>query len=209
MADNSIRTPGVGENIRTIDRSSVKSGVSVLDVGGTNGERFAGATQKETDWGLWVDQRPSVVSIPITPTVSTTPAYTAKDCVGSYMSFTSAVRASGGSGLLRRVLLGDLGAQNADLDLLFFNQSISGTTTATDNSVFDLADGDIGKFIGMVPIATGFYSVLNDNSVADIPCGLEFTLSGTTTLTGLLIARSTPTYASTTDLVVTLEIERL
>jgi hypothetical protein len=40
MADNSLRTPGSGETIRTIEKASgaYKTGVSVLDIGGSGAE---------------------------------------------------------------------------------------------------------------------------------------------------------------------------
>lgn len=45
MADNSVRTPGSGESIRTLDKSSVKTGVTALDVGGTGTEALVSSTQ--------------------------------------------------------------------------------------------------------------------------------------------------------------------
>lgn len=44
MADNSARTPGSGETIRTLDKTTYKTPVSALDVGGSGSESLVTAT---------------------------------------------------------------------------------------------------------------------------------------------------------------------
>jgi hypothetical protein len=49
MADNSARTPGFGEEIRTVEKSSAKTGVTIIDRGGSGAESLVSATS-----GLYV-----------------------------------------------------------------------------------------------------------------------------------------------------------
>jgi hypothetical protein len=153
--------------------------------------------------GLSTDPRLKVVRLQVTPTISTTPAYTAKDAVGGLMAFSNAVRASGGTCLLQALQLVDKGQQMADLDLVLFDRSI---TAPTDNAIFAPSDTELGYVVGVLPIAKGMYADLSTNSVAAFnDVGLECVLNGTD-LFGVLVARSTPTYTGTGDLVLTLTI---
>lgn len=152
--------------------------------------------------GMYVDPRLKVVRLSATPTISTT-AYTAKDAVGGLMTFSNAVRASGGTCRVEAVQVVDKHQQMKDLDLVLFDRSI---TAPTDNAVFAPTDAEVANCIGVVPVAAGFYSDFSTNSVAWInSVGLEAVLNGTD-LFGVLVARGTPTYNSTSDLVVTLTI---
>lgn len=150
--------------------------------------------------GLTVDPRLKVVRLQVTPTISTAPAYTAKDAVGGLMTFANAARASGGTIWIDRVQVVDKGQQMAALDLVLFDRSI---TAPTDNAVFAPTDTEAGYAVAAIPIYD--YRDLSTNSVADRPVGLEAVLNGTD-LFGVLVARGTPTYTSTADLVVSLTI---
>jgi hypothetical protein len=201
VADNVPISAGTGTNIATDD------------VGGAHYQRvkLADGTDGGTDLlpgtaarGLAVDPRRKLVRLAVTPTVSTTPAYAAKDAVGALMTFSNAVRASGGSGRVVEVQLVDKGQQMKDLELILFDRSI---TAPTDNAIFDPTDTEAAQMCGRVTIGGGFYSDFNDNSVADVPCDIPFVLNGTD-LFGVLVARETPTYTSTSDIVVTITVEQ-
>lgn len=152
--------------------------------------------------GFYVDPRRKVVRLSQTPTVSTTPAYTAKDAVGGLMTFAGAVRASGGSGILQAVQVVDKGQQMKDLDLVLFDRTI---TAPTDNAIFAPSDTEVGYIVDVVPI--GGWADFSTNAVFSIPRATEFVLNGTD-LFGVLVSRSVtgPTYTSTSDLVVSLTI---
>lgn len=152
--------------------------------------------------GLQVDPRLKVVRLSATPVISTT-AYAAKDAVGGLLTFANAVRSSGGSCRIEAAQVVDKGQQQADLELLLFDRSI---TAPTDNAAFDPTDAELNYCVGMVPLAGGLWSDLNDNSVGTVNnVGLSCVLNGTD-LYGVIVSRSTPTYTSTSDLVVTLTI---
>jgi hypothetical protein len=141
----------------------------------------------------------------VTPTVSSSPAYTAGDAVGGKMSFANAVRVSGGSGIIQSVRLVDQAKQSTAIDIIFFEADIS--TTVTDNAALDLADADALLAIGHVSIAATDYCALSDNSFATkTAIGLPFKLASGTTLYAAMVARGTPTFAATTDVVVQLGI---
>lgn len=152
--------------------------------------------------GLSVDPRPKAVRLQVTPAISTG-VYAAKDAVGALMTFANAARSSGGSGIVQAVQIEDKGQQLAALDLVLFDRSI---TAPTDNAIFAPTDTELGYCVGVVPILAGDYADLSTNAVANRSgLGLEFVLNGTD-LFGVLVARGTPTYTSTGDLVVSLSI---
>lgn len=205
MADNIDVDPGTGAAkvpVRTIDRAGVDTQVMALDIGGAGGEVLAVGTAAR---GLPVDPRLRVVRRPVTPVISTT-AYTAKDAVGSLMTFAGAARVAGGAIRVDSVQVVDLAQQMRDLDLVLFDRAI---TAPVDNAAFDPTDAEVLYCIGVVPIFAGHYSDLFDNSVATIQgIGLAAVLNGTD-LVGVLVARGTPTYVSTGDLTVTVTVTQL
>lgn len=152
--------------------------------------------------GLSVDPRLKVVRLAVTPTISNGAIYAAKDAVGGIMTFANAARSSGASIRIEAVQVVDKGQQMAALDLILFDRN-PGSGTFTDNSPSDPTDGEMATVIAVIPI--GGYADLNDNSVADVPVGRAAVLNGTD-LYGVLVARATPTYTSTGDLVVTITI---
>lgn len=203
MADNVAITAGSGTSVATDDVGGVHYQRFKLDVGG-NGATIP-LEGDSTLAALPTNPRFKRVRVAVTPTISTS-IYAAKDAVGGIMSFTSAVRASGGSGLLRQVTILDKGQQMAGLDLVLFTATIAGTVT--DNAAFDPTDADLANIVGHVTFtATTDYKDFNDNSVSSKTVEIPF-LCAATTLFGALVARGTPTYVSTSDLTVTLTIDQ-
>lgn len=157
MADNSVRTPGSGETIRSIDRSGTKTEVVTLDVGGSTAERFAGATQKETQWALWTENRPprsgAQVSSGGLTTAST--SYSIGDVLGNGWEFTNAARASGGTGVVTGAVLLDEADVVNGVDLYLSSGSI---TFGTDNAAPSVSDTDarkLGHVIGVAALDVG------------------------------------------------------
>lgn len=208
MADD-VTLPGTGAVVATdeVDLGSGSAHVQMVKlVDGTDGgtDRIEGSAAR----GLSVDPRPLVSFVTATGLAISTSAYAAKDAVGGLLTFANAVRDTGGTGRIESLVLVDLASNFAELDLLLFDRSpvADGTSTVTDNAVFDPVDNDLGFFIGHVPISRADYADLNDNAVASIPgIGLPIRCEATS-LFGVLVARDTPTYASTGDLALTLAI---
>lgn len=141
------------------------------------------------------------IRITQTPTISTT-IYAAKDAIGGLLTFANAARFTGGSGRVEVVTLYDRDPERADIDLVLFDTTI---TAPTDNAVFDPTDTELLTCVGVVPIGSGNYSDFNDNAVATVTPSLHYVLTGTS-LFGVLVARGTPTYTATNDIVVSLTL---
>lgn len=206
MADTVAITAGAGTVIGTDEVTiggTTQHVQRVKLVDGTDGgSELLGGTAAR---GLYVDQRSKVVRLQVTPVVSTTPAYTAKDAVGSQMTFANAVRATGGSGTIMAVQIEDKGQQRIATDLVLFDRSI---TAATDNAIFAPTDAELAFCIGVIPILAADYYDFSTNSVASQKgVNLPFVLSGTD-LFAQLVTRGTPTYTSVNDIVVTLTIQQ-
>lgn len=168
------------------------------------GDKVAGRLVNTDQFLQSVDPRLDVVRLTATPTISTT-VYAAKDAVGGLLTLAGAVRVAGGSGMLMAIQLVDASQQRNDLEVVFFRSSI---TAPVDNTVFDPTDAELANCVGAVVIGGGFYSDFSDNSVATINnIGMEFTLAGTD-LFAVIVARATPTYTATTDLVLACTILR-
>ena len=205
MADNVAITAGSGTNIATDDDGGVHY-QEVKIMAGADGTFTGDVAGRTVDGGsgaaLYVDPRPKAVRLAVTPTISSGAVYAAKDAIGALMTFSNAARASGGSIWIDRVQVLDKGQQMATLDLVLFDRTL---TAPTDNAAFDPTDAELATAVAVVPIIAADYKDFNDNSLADRPVGVEAVLNGTD-LFGVLVARSTPTYTSTSDIVVTLTL---
>lgn len=147
-----------------------------------------------TDGVAYVDPRPSVTRIQVSQTTTAT-AYEAKDAIGGLMTFANAARVTGGSIHVESVTIVDEDSQLAAVDLVLFRASIS---APTDEAAFDPTDAELLDCIGVIKFTASDYSDFNDNAVAHKDAAISATLSGTS-LYGVLVARGTPTYASTSS----------
>lgn len=141
-------------------------------------------------------------SISVTPTVSTSPAYTAGDCVGGKQTLTGAARTSGGRVILESINVLDLGNQKAALTILFFD-SDPAAATITDNAAF-VWSTDHSKLLGKVNIAAADYETIASEAVATVKAiGLLLEASGSANLFAVVVTTGTPTYTATTDIRIT------
>lgn len=201
MADNVQITEGAGTYIATDDLSGIQYQIVKLCDGSLNS---AAAIKGSVAKGLYVDPHGSTNRISATPTVSSGSIYAAKDAIGGIMTFADAARATGEGGILESVTIVDKGQQMAALDLVLFNASPSGTFT--DNATSDPSDADLTTVVGVIPFVVGDYFDFSDNSVA-FRSGLGIAYDcAATSLFGVLVARGTPTYGSTSDVVVVLGV---
>lgn len=209
MADNVQITAGTGTTIGTetatvnsiaVQLQEIKPVFGARDayVGSQSGRLVDGTASEAAGY---VDPRLKVVSIQVTPVVSTTPAYSLKDNIGGLLTFANAARASGGTFLIQSIQVEDNAQQMSAMDLVLFNATF---TAPTDNSIFAPSDAELKTCVGVIPIT--FYSDFSTNSIACVNnLGLEVVVAGTS-LFGALVARGTPTYVATTDIVVTLTL---
>lgn len=158
--------------------------------------------------------------IAITPVVSTTPAYSAGDQVGGLNLVSEFANHDGGCGILQSLSVIDKGKQKAALTLLFFDDVP--TIASIDNGAFDLTDAQMSlSCLGFVLVPTANYQDSSSNSIATVTnIGLLLRSkagknavalpSGTTPrdIWCVIMTTGTPTYVSTSDLVIKLGIEQ-
>ena len=134
-----------------------------------------------------------------TPTI-TAGAYVAGDAVGGLLTFANVARGQH-TGVVTTVVVSDLAAQGVDLELVLFGATF---TPTADNAPFDPTDADLLNCIGVVPLDDHY--AFNDNGITQRRnIGLWFE-SQSENLYGQLVTRGAPTYASTSDLQVTLVV---
>lgn len=140
-----------------------------------------------------------------------TDAYTAADQVGTLRTITDAVEGYG-EGQLVHVSVLDKGKQKSSLILLFF--SAAPTVASANNAALDVTDAEMAsKFLGLVAVTADDYVDITGSSVNTVDAitygGKDLVLSSTTGDIYMLIQTlGTPTYTSTSDLVVTLGIKK-
>lgn len=151
--------------------------------------------------------------ISVTPTIQAA-AYVAGDVIGGKLTFSNALQTMVGSGYLVSVTVSDLAAQAVDLDLVVFKSDPS-NTTFTENSALDIADADLSKVLTVVNLGSSSRFAFADNSVHHISSlavplqGVSATTSGISgNLYGVLVSRGAPTFASTSDLTISIGVSR-
>jgi len=156
--------------------------------------------------GMVISAKTDVISV--TPTITAAGAYAVGDAVGGLLTFTDAALISGGTGVIQSLVITEetaatgTGHQDAAMELVLFNQSMSATT---DNSVFWPSDADMLNCIGVIPLSTYYDFYANSMGVAT-GIGLAFKCVGSANLYGQLVTRGTPTYVATDDLTIKLGI---
>lgn len=145
-----------------------------------------------------------------TPTIDAG-AYLANDLIGTLLTFSNVFREQQPSGYLVSVCITDKAAQASDMDLYILREPFSSSTVLTNNGPFDPADSDLNKIIAVVALGSTSRFSFTDNGVK---CLGSLTTpvwsSGTSkrSLYGVLVARGTPTFASTSDLTITVGVSR-
>lgn len=177
---------------------------------GTNSQSIKGASTESafTDVAAVSTLRPSENHIGavggntviITPTLAVTAAaYTAGYCVGGLMTLTSAMRISGGTGVLQSITLTDHAGQGAALQVFIFASSPTGTFT--DHAAFPtLAATELAKIVAMVTVPIAAYAKIGTQSIASFSVGEVVAASGSANLYMAIATTGTPTYAATSDL---------
>lgn len=185
MADNVLINQGVGTTVITDER-------------GTGHEQVV----------ITTSFLPRFQSTPVIDTA----AYATGDCLGPLQTVASVARYTGGSGMLRGITIVDkTQAQRSAIDLVFFDRTV---TTAANNAPFQCSDADMLFCLGVIAVATGDYNTawpgtpLNSVATKIVADGLPLPLNGTS-LFFQAVVRGTPTYTSTSDIVIALAIEQL
>lgn len=137
--------------------------------------------------------------------VTNASAYEAGDAVGGKITITDAMRVSGGTGFLQSIQIIDKGNQKAALELLIFDSDPT-AATITDDTAFAYST-DLSKQIARISIGAADYATIDGKASVSMG-GLSRTLkaSGSANLYAALVTTGTPTYTSTSDIIVTFGI---
>ena len=141
----------------------------------------------------------NTVNISSTPVVSASAAYTSGDNVGGKPAIAAA-RLSGGSGSIRDLIVWDKDNQKAAFEILVFNATPP-NGTYTDNAAM-VAAGDHGEYIGKIIVGASDYITTGAVAIAQISnLDLPFVAVGSANLYYAIKTTSTPTYTTTSGLV--------
>lgn len=205
------------ENILSAEDSASGDGYAVVMSGAIRDDALEANTAVGTDldktWfrvdnfgALWTHDTVKTTTLTDTGTIEAA-AYAAGDCIMASAEALTGTAATAPflTGRITDIVITDLAAQAANIDVVFFNAD-PGAICAAINNAADIADDDLAKVVGIIPVTTHF--ALNDNSVSTATnVNIKYSLASGTALYYALIARGTPTYASVSDLVISVKVE--
>ena len=142
-----------------------------------------------------------------TVVMSVAGAYATGDYMGTTttpQSFASAVRVSGGTGIIKSVLISDkITNANVAMELWIIDRTY---TAPTDNAAWNFSDTDMLFVQAVIPITTaGWYASSAGQVYFDGTISIPIKSNGTT-LFYALVARGTPPAFTSSDLTITLGI---
>ena len=137
------------------------------------------------------------VVVEAAPTVDTS-AYATGELIGGKLTLTNAAAFGLFTGIINNVTIIDKDKEAADLDVVFFDTNPA-STTFTDQAAFDPADADLLNIICTVSVTTDVSFSDNGMSYANnVNC--PFQTSASTIIYAAIVSRGSPTYTSSSDL---------
>ena len=198
MPDNVAITPGSGATVAADDISSVLYQRVKISHG-------ADGSATDTSTASPLPTRTVWATLTAAPTV-TAGAYSASDAIGALMTFTDAVRATGGHAKIHTLTFTELGITANVINLWLFSDSIA---AIADNAAFDPSDAEMFTCVGVIPLVAADYLIATDNQAITMEnVGLVYNCTGTS-LYGQFEAVGTPTFAGTADVKVRMQVEYL
>lgn len=161
--------------------------------------------------GMTIEGKAKIVTV--TPTVDTN-IYASGDHLGTLVELANALDDASGTGLIVSVVINDKASQNSVLNLLLFKDKP--TVASADNAALNITDAEMAaKCIGHIPVAAADYVALSASSVAAVR-NVNLMVQGLKSsdnpngksLWAILRSGGTPTYTSTTDLVISFGIKQ-
>lgn len=142
-------------------------------------------------------------TVDVTPTVTAAIAYVAGNEVGGLLTFGNTL-ALAGSGLIQSITLKSKTVQTVGFKLYIFKANPVNTVW-TDKTAPAINVADIANLVGVYPLSSGD-SGLGTHTVYNLD-GIGKTIAaGATTLYGILVTTGAPTFASTSDLTVSIGV---
>jgi hypothetical protein len=210
-------TPGSGAEIG-VDDATIPGGssatsqqvIKVLGGGAGDAEGYlSGRTVdgESDEIALFTEQRPDLIRHASSFSTSATPDYTAGDAIGAGGTITSAAKVTGGGLIINNIVLVNDAAQNFELDIVFFRDSI---TAPTDNAAWAPTEADLLKVCGGITVLDSDWRSYGARSIAvlnDIDLVIPSLVA--TTLSYAVIAQGAFNFASTTDLTLIVSATRI
>ena len=164
-----------------------KAGIDQTTYGSTNAVMVGGTSQ-----------------VQVTPAVTAASAYVAGNVVGGLLIFANAVQGTVLSGVLESITLAIKSTQTASFKLYLFGSAPA--TTFTDKTAPAIQAVDAAKLLDVITLSAGDAGRGANTTlfVAD-NIGKSLVLAGTS-LFGVLVTTGTPTFTTTSDVVVTASI---
>jgi len=143
-----------------------------------------------------------------TVVMSVAGAYFTGDYMGTTttpQSFTGAGRVSGGTGIIKSILISDkIVTANVAMELWILDRTF---TAPTDNAAWDLSDSNMIFVQAVIPISTiGWYASSAGQIYVDTSLAIPFKISTGTELFYALVARGTTPSFTSSDLTISLGI---
>lgn len=138
--------------------------------------------------------------------ITNTVQYSAGDLIGSAVSVATSNFQSGSDQSIKGITVEDLAKQNTPLSFIFFD-STPDATTFTNNSALDIGDSDVHKIFAVVSMSHTNYQGFADNSVGTVQCDIPVSTSAVGGLFMAVVTNGSPTYASVSDLKVSLLLD--
>lgn len=133
-------------------------------------------------------------------------AYAENDVIGVKMTLAGMARIAAGSGIVQSIAVHCKTAQTGAMDLLLFMADPS-ASTFTDNGALAVNAADFDKLIGVVSFGEDDWTSLGTPSIAQKQgLSMPFKLPAGTSLYAVLVARSTPTLGSTSDITLAVNV---
>lgn len=143
--------------------------------------------------------------ISVTPTVTASSAYSTGNAVGNLITISGAVAKAGYGGRIEEVTLYSKSSQSGEIDFVWCGSQNPTGSTITDKTAVSIASADFNKCRTVAQL-TNWQSFGTTSVVTSGQLATPFVIGTGTSGYGFLIARSTPTFASTSDLQLTLRI---
>lgn len=142
-----------------------------------------------------------------TPAVTASSAYASGNWVGPLMTFSNAALTAAGGGRVEEVTVYAKSSQTSPLDFYWCGATPPSVTTVTDKAAVAVAAADFAK-CRLVASLTNWKSLGTPSQATSGQIAAPFSLASGTTGYGFLVAQGAFTFASASDLQVTLRLGR-
>ena len=142
--------------------------------------------------------------VQVTPTVTSASAYAANNVVGGLLTFANAVQSTVLSGVITSVSVAVKSTQTAGFKLYLFSASPAGTFT--NKTAGAIATADASLLLDVITLGAADSGLGSNVTIYNTDAISRSVVLAGTSLYGVLITTGTPTFTTTTDVVVTVSI---